>query len=98
MRSYDTQLLYAHIHHHERTDLKQVSLSIEKGRPLYSSLKAHNKLDGCGVEDAEPNILFWQNVSTCLNNDFECFMVSYKIKLWEPIQVEMEAFNRPDQR
>ena len=98
IRSYYTQLLYAHVHHHERTDLKQVSLSVEKGHTLYSSLKAHNKLDSCGVEDAEPNVLFWQKVSTCLNNDFECFMVCYKIKLLEPIQVEVEAFTRPDQR
>lgn len=98
MRSYYTQLLYTHIHHHERTDLKQVSLVVEKGHPLYSSLKAHNKLDSCGVEDAEPNVLFWQKVSTCLNNDFECFMVCYKIKLLEPIQVEVEAFTRLDQR
>lgn len=101
MRSYYTQLLYAHIHHHERTDLKQINrtcLSVEKDYPLYSPLKAHNKLESCGVEDAEPNVLFWQKVSTCLNNDFECFMVCYKIKLLEPIQVEVEAFTRPDQR
>lgn len=46
-------------------------------------LKVYNKFDGCGVEDVEFNILFWQNVLICLNNDFECFMVFYKIKLWE---------------